>query len=201
MRRCLAEGLDDLQHRHDVLLDREPAKDRGFLRQVADAEACTAVHRQARHVGAVDRYGAFIGGHQPGDHVEHGRLAGAVGAEQADGFAPRDREAHPAHDHALLVALLDVVDGEPALGVERLLADAAGKLQRGAGLRMAVVPLLRRIGIAPLVRVGLARIGLLLLEVVLLRITRVGVALIAILLIGERRLRMRLFAGAPGSER
>src|SRR3989442_15879357 len=37
-------GLGDLEDGADVLLDRQPAKDRGFLRQVADAEAGAAGH-------------------------------------------------------------------------------------------------------------------------------------------------------------
>ena len=44
----LAARLDDLEHGADVLLDVQAAEDRGLLRQVADAEARAAVHRQAR---------------------------------------------------------------------------------------------------------------------------------------------------------
>ena len=85
--RFLRLGLDQLQHRHDVLLDRQAAEDRGFLRQVADAEAGAAVHGQPRHVAAVEGDAAGVGGDQAGDHVEHGGLAGAVGTEQADRLA------------------------------------------------------------------------------------------------------------------
>jgi hypothetical protein len=37
--------LDHFQNGADVVLDRQAAKDRGFLRQVADAEPGAAVHR------------------------------------------------------------------------------------------------------------------------------------------------------------
>ena len=42
----VAVGLDHLEHRQDVLLDGQPAEDRGFLRQIAEAEDRAAVHRQ-----------------------------------------------------------------------------------------------------------------------------------------------------------
>ena len=71
-------GLDRLEHGENVLLDGEPAKDGGLLRQIADAEPRAAIHRQLGHVAAVDADRAFVGGDQPGDHVEHGGLAGAV---------------------------------------------------------------------------------------------------------------------------
>src|SRR5215813_14407786 len=41
-------GLDYFQHGADILFDVQAAKDRGFLRQVADAQPGTLVHRQAR---------------------------------------------------------------------------------------------------------------------------------------------------------
>ena len=44
---------------------------------------------------------------QPGDHVEHGGLAGAVGAEQADRLAAPHIDADAAHHLALAEALLD----------------------------------------------------------------------------------------------
>ena len=50
----LPVGLDDLEHGADVVLDRQPAEDRRLLRQVADAEARAPIHRQMRHVEAVD---------------------------------------------------------------------------------------------------------------------------------------------------
>ena len=42
-----AVRLDQFQHGADVLLDVQAAEDRGFLRQIADAEARALVHRQA----------------------------------------------------------------------------------------------------------------------------------------------------------
>ena len=56
----LAARLDDLEHGADVVLDVEAAEDRGFLRQIADAEAGAAIHRQAGDVVAVEADDAAI---------------------------------------------------------------------------------------------------------------------------------------------
>src|SRR6185369_17288353 len=79
----LARGLDHFEHSADVLLDGEAAEDRGFLRQIADAEPRALIHRQLGDVVAVELDRAAIGLDQAGNHVEHGGLAGAVRAEQA----------------------------------------------------------------------------------------------------------------------
>ena len=71
----------------DILFGGQAAKDRGFLRQIADAQPRAAVHGQAGHVMAVDLDRAVVGRHQAGDHVEAGGLAGAIGAQQAHHFA------------------------------------------------------------------------------------------------------------------
>ena len=110
-----AVGLDHLQHGADVVLHRQAAEDRGFLRQIADAEPCAAIHRQAGDVEAVEPDRAVVGLDQPGDHVEAGRLARAIGAEQADGLAALHREADVAHHLAALVALADAIDDEQAV--------------------------------------------------------------------------------------
>ena len=94
------------------------AKDRGFLRQVADAEARPAVHGQPRHIAAVDRDAPVIGGNKPRDHVEHGRLARAVRSEQAHGLPAADGEAHALHHLPLAVGLLDIDDGQPAFAAD-----------------------------------------------------------------------------------
>src|SRR3954453_3783867 len=47
-------GLGDLEHGEDVLLDGEAAEDRRFLRQIAEAENRTPVHRQLGDVLGVE---------------------------------------------------------------------------------------------------------------------------------------------------
>ena len=71
----------------NILFGRHAAEDRGFLRQITDAEARAAVHRKARDVVAVQRDGAVIGADQAGDHVEDRGLSGAVRTQQSDHFA------------------------------------------------------------------------------------------------------------------
>src|SRR6185437_16333416 len=93
----LLRGLDDFEHCADILLHGQPAEDRGFLGQITDAEPRTLVHRQLRDVVAVKLDRATIGLDQPGDHVEHRGLAGAVRAQQADGLATADIDAHAAY--------------------------------------------------------------------------------------------------------
>ncbi len=90
----------------------KPAEDRGLLRQVADAEARALIHRQVRDVVAVELDLALVGLDQPGDHVEHRGLAGAVRPEQPDRLTAPQREAHALHDLAADEALLNAVDRE-----------------------------------------------------------------------------------------
>src|SRR5204863_414726 len=85
------QGLED---RHQVLLDRQLAEDRGLLRKVADALAGALVHRQVGDVLVVDEDASGIGADEADDHVEAGGLAGAVRAEQADHFALLDEEGN-----------------------------------------------------------------------------------------------------------
>jgi hypothetical protein len=80
----LLEGLAlrvelQLEHGADVLLDGQLAEDRGFLRQVRQAQAGAPVDRHPLDALALDRDLAGVGAHQSDDHVEAGRLAGAVG--------------------------------------------------------------------------------------------------------------------------
>src|SRR5258705_7197297 len=135
----LAAGLDHLEHGADILLHGEAAKDRGFLRQVADAEPRALIHRQLGDVVAVEFDGAAIRLDQPGDHVEHRGLAGAVGAEQAHRLAAADIYADAAHDLAGAETLFHAVDREkdrPPYQAPRLAA-----ICPWAGLRTGTRPL------------------------------------------------------------
>src|SRR5476649_1407890 len=58
---------------------------------------------------------ARVGFDEAGDHIEDGGLAGAVGAEQADGLAATDIEAGTLHHLFVAETLLDSVHGEIAL--------------------------------------------------------------------------------------
>ena len=110
--RLRAVRLDDLQHRADVVLDREPAEDRRFLRQIADAEPRALIHRQRRDIVAVEIDAPAIRLDQPGDHVEHRGLAGAVRSQQADRLAAAHVEAHALDHLAPAEAFLDAAHRE-----------------------------------------------------------------------------------------
>jgi hypothetical protein len=56
-----AVGLDHLEHREDILRHRQPAEDRRFLRQIAEAERRAPVHRQPGDVGTVEQDAALVG--------------------------------------------------------------------------------------------------------------------------------------------
>jgi len=96
----------------ECVLDIQAAENGRLLRQIADAEPRALVHRQRRDVLPVERDDALVGLHQSGDHVEHGGLAGAVGAEQPDRLALPHHQRDVLHDGARAVSLAEVVDGE-----------------------------------------------------------------------------------------
>ena len=110
--RAVPVGLDHFQHRADIVLDVEAAKDRRLLRQVADAKTRALIHGEFGDVVAVELDMPAIGLDQPGDHVEHGGLAGAVGPEQSDGLAAPHVEARAAYHLAPAEAFLDAVGRE-----------------------------------------------------------------------------------------
>jgi hypothetical protein len=75
------------QNGHDIVCDRELAKYRGLLRQVAQAQLSAAVHGQAGDVTVIQEYFALLTARQADHHVEGRGLTGAVGAKQPDDLA------------------------------------------------------------------------------------------------------------------
>src|SRR6185437_151457 len=103
----VAERLT-FEHGQNVLFYGKFSKDRGLLRQVADAVLTGAqVHGRARNVGVVHAHMTGIRHHQAHDHIKAGRLAGAVWPQQAHDFAARNPEIDAANDLAALVRLPD----------------------------------------------------------------------------------------------
>src|SRR4029453_3902755 len=96
----LLRGFDDLQHGADILLHRETAKDRSFLREVTYAQSGALIHRQPGDVMAIELDRAAVRLDQAGDHVKYRGLAGAVWAEQAHGLTASDIDADAAYDLA-----------------------------------------------------------------------------------------------------
>src|SRR3954468_8851113 len=103
-----------LEDRLHVLLDGKPPEHGIFLRQVGDAEPRATVDRQVRELDAVEVDRARVDRHKADDHVEAGRLAGAVRPEQPDHFAARHVERHVLHHGAGLVLLAQALRAERA---------------------------------------------------------------------------------------
>ena len=101
------------QHRQDIAFDAQPAKDRGLLRQVTDAEAAALEHRQMRDRMAIEADFALVGPDQAHDHGEDCGLAGPVRPQQPDGFAAPHRDAHIAHHGQSPEALGQTMCHEP----------------------------------------------------------------------------------------
>ena len=97
-------GHGDFEHGEDVVLDRQAAKDRDFLRKIADAEPGAAIHGQLRHVAPVDADAAALGRDEARDRVKAGRLARTVRTEQRDDLAPHQIKAHVAQHQAALAS-------------------------------------------------------------------------------------------------
>ncbi len=122
----LAEALDELVHLVGAVRDR-PARPRARASSAATASTGPgAVHRlgddaAARHLAdvlaevadgdaAIDRDLAVVGLLLAGDQPEDGRLAGAVGADEADLLAAVDRRRGLEEEDLLAVLLADVVE-------------------------------------------------------------------------------------------
>ena len=130
-------GLGDLENRADILLDGKPAKDRGLLRQIADAEASAAIHRQIGDVAPIEADNPGIGGDQPGDDVKAGRLAGAVGPEQTDHLAALHRDVDVAQHRPPLEALAEPVPEQAAVVGDEPRPPTVGGRVLGASSRTA----------------------------------------------------------------
>ena len=61
---------------------------------------------------AVHRNGTIIRRDEPGDHIEDGGLARAIGTKEAHGLAPVDAEADAPDDRAAAEALADLGDAQ-----------------------------------------------------------------------------------------
>ena len=102
---CRPAAFMQLENGSDVVLDRESPENRRLLGQIADAEACPAVHRQMRDLCPIERDRALVGGDEPGDHVEHRGLSGAIGSKQSHGLSATDSEADPPHHRPAPIGL------------------------------------------------------------------------------------------------
>ena len=88
----------------EVVADAELGKDAAPLRHQRDAAFDDLMGRQGVEIGSVERDSATFGPLQPGDCLEEGRLARAVGAEDDDGLALRDLDVDAVECPVLAVA-------------------------------------------------------------------------------------------------
>ena len=114
-----AVWLRDLEHRKDILLDGEPAEDRCFLRQIAEAEDRAPVHRKLGDILPVEEDPAAVRLHQPHDRIEAGRLARAVGPEEAHDLAAVNVERNVMGHGPTVIRLGDRPDFQAAVRLLR----------------------------------------------------------------------------------
>ena len=106
----------------DVLGDRRAEEERVL---VHDADVPAQVGQlQVAHVLAVDEHGAAARVVEPRHEIGQGRLAAASVADERDGVAGRDLEAHASQHRPVDVAEPDVVEGDGTGGAGGL--DGAG---------------------------------------------------------------------------
>src|SRR5581483_4993272 len=101
------------QDRQDVLLDRQLAKNRGFLRQVADAKVTRPqVHGRVGNVLIIEQDAARIRRRQPHYHVKAGGFAGSVWAQQTYDLPLLHAETHTVHNPTPTVGLADFLGSQ-----------------------------------------------------------------------------------------
>ena len=77
---------------------------------------------------------------QPGDHIEHRGLAGAVGAEQADRLAAANRQRDVLHHDARLEGAPQPTRDEPVLGAAQIRVRHSLAALHGAAERDSAEP-------------------------------------------------------------
>ena len=105
-----------LEHRAHIVFNIELAKDRRFLRQIAQPQARAAVDGHVLDALAVNGDLAGAGAQQPHDHVKRRGLARAIGPEQADHLAGAHGQRHVAHHLAFAIRALQMLGFEQADG-------------------------------------------------------------------------------------
>ena len=108
-----------LQHSAHVVLHIEFAKNRGFLRQIAQAQPRPAMNWHVRHRLTIDGYLASTGVHQAHNHVKRGGLARAIGPEQPHDLALAHGQRDVLDDLATAVKLLKMTDFESTFALNR----------------------------------------------------------------------------------
>src|SRR6185437_710193 len=101
------------------------------LEGAADAEAADAVGLAAEHIPALEGDRAAVAPQEAVEQVEERRLAGAVGADDAEDLALADGESHLLHRAQSTEGLGEIADDEDRLAG----AGGSGVRRLGRGLR------------------------------------------------------------------
>jgi len=102
------------QHRQDILGRSHLAKHGRLLRKITKPKPGPQIHRQFSYVLAGEKNATGFGRFQPDDHVEGGRLSGAVSAQQSHDFARLDMQSDIIYYPATAVGLLQIERGQGA---------------------------------------------------------------------------------------
>src|SRR5439155_24941476 len=95
---------------HQVVEHGHALEQGDVLEGAREAERRDAARREGRDVLALDDDPARVGVVEAADHVEHGRLAGAVGPDHREDLALLDIEAHLRHGLDAAERLRDLAD-------------------------------------------------------------------------------------------
>jgi hypothetical protein len=99
----------------DVVEGRQLAEHLGVLERARDTPPRDLMRRQRAQVVAAESDPALRRTVEARDHVEHGRLAGAVGADQREDLPIADLEAEPAQRREAAEADREIFDTEHRL--------------------------------------------------------------------------------------
>src|SRR5579859_5061175 len=124
--------LAQFQNGANIFRDGELPEDRGFLRQVGQAQSGAPVDWRVREGLLVEEQITPVERHQSDHHVEAGGFAGAVGSEQSDHFAAGYFQRNILDDRARLIALLEFFRAQLAhrRGRQGRVASLFGRLNR-----------------------------------------------------------------------
>ncbi len=113
------------------MLDRHLAKDRFLLRQITHSEPRPLVHRIIGHVGSGKNDATAVWPNESDNHVEAGRLAGAIWSEQSNDLARARVDVHSIDDRPAAVNFHELVGGQDVVAL-RGVAQPSASSQSGA---------------------------------------------------------------------
>ena len=104
-----AQVVANLQYRHQVIVYAQAAKNRGFLREIADSATRARVQRQQANIFVIDDNVPCVARYDANDHIEGGRFTGAVWAEKAYNLARVHGQTDIFHDAAAFIGFSKVL--------------------------------------------------------------------------------------------